>query len=140
MDRKLIIAIFLAGFLGSTVGVLGTIGAQKIFGAEGSTHQETIKKEEGPVVTIGEFTVNLRAGAILKTSIAVEGMNEKSEGILKAKDASIKDRINTLLSSKSLQDMQPEVREDLKYELITQLNEVTNNQIQNIFFLSFVYQ
>ncbi len=30
MDRKLIIAIFLAGFLGSTIGVVGTLGAQKL--------------------------------------------------------------------------------------------------------------
>lgn len=140
MDRKLIIAIFLAGVLGSTVGVIGTLGAQKIFFAESPTHQETIKKEEGPVISIGEFTVNLRGGAFLKTSIAVEGMNEKSEEALVAKDAFIKDRINTVLSSKSLQDMQPEVREDLKYELITQLNQVTGNQVQGIFFLSFVYQ
>ncbi len=141
MDRKLIIAIFLAGFLGSTIGVVGTLGAQKLFFSDSPTGQAAvIKKEEGPVISVGEFTVNLQGGAFLKTSIALEGMNEKSEAVLTAKDAFIKDRINTVLSSKTLKDMQPEVREDLKHELITQLNEVTGNQVQGIFFLSFVYQ
>lgn len=92
------------------------------------------------MIPVGEFTVNLRGGAFLKTAIALEGMNEKSEAAITAKDAFIKDRINTVLSSKTLEDMQPEVREDLKFELINQLNEVTGNQVQSIFFLSFVYQ
>lgn len=142
MDRKLIIAIFLAGFLGSTIGVVGTLGVQKLFFSDSPSPagQAVIKKEEGPVISVGEFTVNLQGGAFLKTSIALEGMNEKSEAVLTAKDAFIKDRINTVLSSKTLQDMQPEVREDLKNELISQLNEVTGNQVQGIFFLSFVYQ
>lgn len=142
MDRKLIIAIFLAGFLGSTIGVVGTLGVQKLFFSDSPspTGQAVIKKEEGPVISVGEFTVNLQGGAFLKTSIALEGMNEKSEAVLTAKDAFIKDRINTVLSSKTLKDMQPEVREDLKNELISQLNEVTGNQVQGIFFLSFVYQ
>ncbi|KTE91988.1 flagellar basal body-associated protein FliL [Desulfitobacterium hafniense] len=140
MDRKLIIAIFLAGFLGSTIGVVGTLSAQKLFFSDSPPGQEVIKKEEGPVISVGEFTVNLQGGAFLKASIALEGMNEKSEAAITAKDAFIKDRINTVLSSKSLKDMQPEVREDLKHELITQLNEVTGNQVQSIFFLSFVYQ
>lgn len=141
MDRKLIIAIFLAGFLGSTIGVVGTLSAQKLFFSDSPAKQEVVKKEEGPVISIGEFTVNLQGGAsFLKTSIALEGMNEKSEAAITAKDAFIKDRINTVLSSKTIKDMQPEVREDLKHELITQLNEVTGNQVQGIFFLSFVYQ
>ena len=140
MDRKQIIAIFLAGFLGSTIGVVGTLGAQRVFFSENPGGQVAIEKKEGPVISVGEYTVNLRGGSFLKTAIAIEGMNEKSEEIILAKDAFIKDRINTVLSSKSLKDMEPEVREDLKYELITQLNEVTGNQVQSIFFLSFVYQ
>ncbi|MGI1658146.1 MAG: flagellar basal body-associated FliL family protein [Desulfitobacterium sp.] len=139
MNQRTLITLFLAGFLGSTIGVIGTIGVQKIFFDEGPT-QQVVEMKEGPVIPIGEFTVNLRGGAFLKTTIAIEGMNAKSEEPILAKDAFIRDRINTVLSSKSLQDMQPEVREDLKSELVTQLNEVTGNQVQSIFFLSFVYQ
>lgn len=139
MDRKFIIAIFLAGFLGSMIGVIGTISAQAIFFPKDSGGN-VIVKEEGPIVPIGEFTLNLQGGSFLKTNISVEGMNEKSAEVIQNKDAVIKDRINTVLSSKSIQDMQPEVREKLKKELIDQLNEVTNNNVQDIFFLSFVYQ
>jgi len=141
MDRKLIIIIFIAGLLGSTIGVVGTLSIQKIFFSEpANTTQGAIKKEEGPIVNIGEFTVNLRGGSFLKTTIALEGMNKDSGEKILEKEAFIKDRINTVLSSKSLEDMQPEMREDLKYELMNQLNEVTGNQIQSILFLSFVYQ
>lgn len=140
MNRKTIIAIFLAGFLGSTIGVMGTLGAQMIFFSDNKAPKASVAKEEGPVVPIGEFTINLRGGSFLKTTIAIEGMNKKSEAALVAKDAFIKDRINTILSSKTLEDLQPEVREDLKDELVAQLNEVTGNQVQGIFFLSFVYQ
>lgn len=138
MNRKAIIFIILAVFLGSALGVGGTLGVQKFFLDKGTT--ELTQKKEGPVVAIGEFTVNLQGGAFLKTSIAVEGIDIKSEETLKAKDPFIKDRINTVLSSKSLNDMQPAAREELKSELITQLNEIAGNKIQNILFLSFVYQ
>lgn len=137
MNRKAIIFIILATVLGTVLGVGGTLGAQKIF-----FKQETPKvaQKEGPVIPVGEFTVNLQGGAFLKTSIAVEGIDTKSEETLIAKDAFIKDRINTVLSSKSLSDMQPAVRETLKTELIAQLNDVTGSKIQNVLFLSFVYQ
>lgn len=46
MDRKLIITIFIAGFLGSTIGVVGTLGAQKIFFSESPTHQGVIKRKK----------------------------------------------------------------------------------------------
>lgn len=138
MNRKAIIFIILAAFLGSALGVGGTLGVQKFFLGKGTT--ETAVKQEGPVVPVGEFTVNLQGGAFLKASIAVEGIDIKSEETLKAKDPFIKDRINTVLSSKSLNDMQPAVREKLKNELIEQLNQVAGNKIQNILFLSFMYQ
>lgn len=138
MNRKAILFMILAIILGASLGVGGTIGIQKVFLAE-ETPKVTPKKE-GPVVPVGEFTVNLKGGAFLKTTIAVEGINTKSEETLVAKDAFIKDRINTVLSSKALSDMQPEVREKLKTELMAQLNEVTGNQVQNVLFLSFVYQ
>lgn len=138
MNRKSILFMILAIILGASLGVGGTIGIQKVF-FTGET-SNVMAKKEGPVVPVGEFTVNLKGGAFLKATIAVEGVNTKSEETLVAKDAFIKDRINTVLSSKALGDMQPETREKLKTELMAQLNEVTGNQIQNVLFLSFVYQ
>jgi flagellar FliL protein len=138
MSRKAIIFIIIAVFLGSALGVGGTLGYQKLFLDKGKTVAP--QKVEGPIVPVGEFTVNLQGGSFLKTSIAVEGTDVKSEAALTAKAAFMKDRINTVLSSKSLNDMQPAAREKLKGELVTQLNEVTGNKIQNILFLSFMYQ
>lgn len=138
MSRKAIIFVIIAVFLGSALGVGGTLGYQKLFLDKGTT--AAIQKIEGPIVPVGEFTVNLQGGAFLKTSIAVEGIDIKSEAALTAKDAFIKDRINTVLSSKSINDMQPAAREKLKNELITQLNQVVGNKIQDILFLSFMYQ
>ena len=138
MSRKAIIFIIIAVFLGAGLGVGGTLGYQKLFLAKGTP--VATQKVEGPIVPVGEFTVNLQGGSFLKTSIAVEGIDLKAEAALTAKDAFMKDRINTVLSSKSLNDMQPAAREKLKSELVTQLNEVTGNKIQNILFLSFMYQ
>lgn len=138
MSRKAIIFIIIAVFLGSALGVGGTLGYQKLFLDKGTPVAN--QKVEGPIVPVGEFTVNLQGGSFLKTSIAVEGIDLKSEAALTAKAAFMKDRINTVLSSKSLNDMQPVGREKLKSELVTQLNEVTGNKIQNILFLSFMYQ
>lgn len=141
MKGKSILLIILAAFLGIGLGVGGTLGVQKFFFAdEAAAAEKSAPKKEGPVISVGEFTVNLQGGAFLKASIAVEGVDAKSQETITAKDAFIKDRINTVLSSKSLKDMQPAVRENLKSELMAQLNEVTGNKIQNVLFLSFIYQ
>ena len=142
MNRKTVLLILLALILGIGLGIGGTIGAQKVFfKSTANAEPKAAKKEPGPLVPIGEFTVNLQGGAYLKTSITVEGVDAKSEQFLKAKDAFMKDRVNTVLSNKSLADVQtPAAREKLRQELIAKLNEVADNKVQNVLFLSFVYQ
>lgn len=140
MKGKGLISIILTTVLGIGVGVGGTLGVQKFLLSKTTPTPTQVVAVDGPVVEVGEFTINLQGGAFLKTLIAVEGTDKKSETQIKAKDAFIKDRINTVLTSKSLADMQPANRDKLKKELITQLNEVTGNKIQNVLFLSFVYQ
>ena len=127
-------------FVGAGLGVGGTLGVQKFFGDKAGTSPKVVKKTDGPIIAIGDFTVNLQGGAFLKTTISVEGVDSKSGEAIKAKEAFIKDRIITFLSSKSMSDMNPSVREKLKVELMAQLNEVTGNTIQNVLFVSFVYQ
>lgn len=140
MKGKGLISIILTAVLGIGAGVGGTIGVQKFLLPKTTPTPTQVVAVDGPVVEVGEFTINLQGGAFLKTLIAVEGTDKKSEAQIKAKDAFIKDRINTVLTSKSLADMQPANRDKLKKELIAQLNEVTGNKIQNVLFLSFVYQ
>ncbi|WP_434511464.1 flagellar basal body-associated FliL family protein [Desulfitobacterium sp. AusDCA] len=140
MKIKRLISIIMPVVLGLAVGVGGTIGVQKFILPKPAVTAQAATTEDGPVVEIGEFTLNLQGGAFLKTQIAVVGTDKKAETTIKSKTNFIKDRINTLLSSKTLTDMQPQNRDKLKKELITQLNEVTGNKIQDILFLTFIYQ
>lgn len=139
MNLKSVIGKIIPVVLGVVVGVGGTIGAQALFFPKTATTAQVVV-QDGPVVQIGEFTVNLQGGSFLKTQIAVEGVGKKSDVDIEAKIDFIKDRINTVLSSKSTKDMQPQNRDQLKKELIDELNEVTGNKIQDILFLTFIYQ
>lgn len=140
MNRKSLIFVILAIFLGVVLGAGGTIGAQKfIF----KTSKESLKMDlkTGPLLPIGEFTVNLQGGAFLRTSITVQVTDEKAGEYLKGEDAFLKDRVNTVLANKSLADVKtPAAREKLRGELKDKLNEVAENKITDVLFLSLVYQ
>ncbi|HUX46974.1 MAG TPA: flagellar basal body-associated FliL family protein [Desulfosporosinus sp.] len=143
MKRKSLIFIIFAVLLGVGLGVGGTIGSQKyIFKTPAqSTASASVPKITGVLLPIGEFTVNLQGGAFLKTSITVEVTDAKAEVLLKERDAFLKDRVNSVLANKSLTDVQTlAAREKLREELIKKLNEVADNKITDVLFLSLVYQ
>lgn len=142
MNVKKILIPILTVFVGVGVGVGGTIGAQKfIFKTPTTAAAASASKTPGPLLSIGEFTVNLQGGAFLKTSITVEVTDAKAETTLKAEDAFLKDRVNTVLANKSLADVQTmTAREKLRKELIKSLNEVADNKITDVLFVSLVYQ
>lgn len=140
---KSLIFMILTVLLGALLGVGGTIGAQKYIFKTPTNNAATasVPKKAGVLLPIGEFTVNLQGGAFLKTSITVEVTDEKSEVLLKEKDAFLKDRVNAVLANKSLTDVQTmAAREKLRAELIKKLNEVADNKITDVLFLSLVYQ
>ena len=84
--------------------------------------------------------VNLDGGGMLKTELAIEGKNSKSEEKIKAKEVFLRDRILSVLSSKGIADVRsPEGREKLKQDLITNLNEVCPDEINDVLFRSFIY-
>jgi len=143
MNRKSLIFVIIVLILGVGLGVAGTIGAQKYLfkAATQSSSATSVPKKAGVLLPIGEFTVNLQGGAFLKTTITVEVIDAKAEVVMKAQDAFLKDRVNTVLSNKSLTDVQtPAAREKLRAELIKKLNEVGDNKITDVLFLSLVYQ
>ena len=145
MTRKSLVFKILTLLVGVLLGVGGTIGAQKFIfetPAQGAiTNSAPAAKKAGPLLPIGEFTVNLRGGSFLKTAITVEVKNAKAGALLKEEDAFLKDRVNTVLANKSLGDVQtPAAREELREELIKKLNEVADNTITDVLFLSFIYQ
>ena len=131
-------------FIGVALGTGGTIGIQKFFfksSEEGSTTHVKETKKSGPLLPIGEFTVNLQGGSFLKTSITVQVIDEEAGEHLKEEDAFLKDRVNTVLANKSLEDVKSSAgREKLREELVEKLNEVAENQITDVLFLSLVYQ
>ena len=143
MNRKSLVFLILALLLGVVVGTGGTLGAQAFIfktPAQG-TQTASVPKKVGALLPIGEFTVNLQGGAFLKTTITVEVTDAKAQVLLKEEDAFLKDRVNTVLANKSLADVQtPEAREKLRKELINKLNEVADNKVTDVLFLSLVYQ
>ncbi|MCO1601305.1 flagellar basal body-associated FliL family protein [Desulfosporosinus nitroreducens] len=143
MNRKSLVMI-VAVLLSLGLGVGGTLGAQKyIFKTSDDSERSHARssKKSGPLLPIGEFTVNLQGGSFLKTNITVQVIDEKAEVSLKEEDAFLKDRVNTVLSNKSLNDVQTSAaRERLREELVNQLNEVADNNITDVLFISMVYQ
>lgn len=134
MKGKSLITVILALLLGMGIGVGGTIGVQSIAAS-------SVPKKEGALLPIGEFTVNLQGADFLRTAITVEVTDAKAEAFLKEKDAFLKDRVNSVLSNKSLAEVQTAVgRGKLKEELLKELNEVAENRITDVLFLSWVYQ
>lgn len=141
MNRKSLSLIIIAAILGVGLGVGGTLAVQKYFLKPQTAAAQMKPKQDGPLVSIGEFMVNLQGGAFLKTSITLEGTNANAETVLKAKADFLKDRVNTVLSNKSLADVEtPAAREKLRQELLQQLNQVAGGDIQNVLFISFIYQ
>lgn len=141
--KKTLIMILIGAVVGCLIGTGGTLVVQKLFlnKAAASEKPAAAPHKDGPVVSVGEFTVNLQGGSYLKTTIAVEGNTTKSEEVLKTKESFLKDRINTVLANKSLEDIKlPAAREKLRGELLEQLNEVAEDQIHNVLFVTFVYQ
>ncbi|SPF50990.1 Flagellar basal body-associated FliL family protein [Candidatus Desulfosporosinus infrequens] len=143
MKQKPLIIMIAALILGLVFGIGGTMGAQKfIFKTPAqSTAVASQSKAPGVLLPIGDFTVNLQGGAFLKTTITVEVTDAKSEALLKVEDAFLKDRVNEVLANKSLADVQTvAAREKLRQELIARLNEVADNKITDVLFVSLVYQ
>jgi len=136
---KRFLVFFLVFLLGVGTGVGGIFLKDTYFPSE--ERAETKKNETiGPLIELEEFLVNLDGGGMLKTEIAIEGKNSKSESKIRAKEAFLRDRILSVLSSKGISDVRsPEGREKLKQDLITNLNEVCPNEINDVLFRSFIY-
>ncbi|MDR3587763.1 MAG: flagellar basal body-associated FliL family protein [Desulfosporosinus sp.] len=143
INLKTLMPVILALLVGLVLGVGGLMGVQKFIYPASSTQAVNVSQPKivGPLVDLGEFTVNLQGGSFLKTTLTVEGTDAKSDVLLKAKVAFMKDKVNSVLSNKSLVDVQtPAAREKLRKELINSLNEVADNKISDVLFMAMVYQ
>lgn len=136
---KRFLAFFLVFLLGAGTGVGGMVLKNTFLPSD---QQAASKKIEpiGPLVEMEEFLVNLDGGGMLKTELAIEGKNSKSESKIKDREIFLRDRILDVLSSKGIADVRsPEGREKLKEDLIKNLNEVCPDEINDVLFRSFIY-
>ncbi|NLM20966.1 MAG: flagellar basal body-associated FliL family protein [Peptococcaceae bacterium] len=131
--------VFVVGVLTGTFGV-PAVKAKLFPSALDAAVQNQANYGVGPIKDLDEFLVNLEGGGLVKVEISIEGVNSKSEKELNSKEIFIRDRIITVLSSKSMGDIgTPKGQENLKKELLRDLNEVCNNQIKEVLFKNFVY-
>lgn len=142
MNVKKILIIILVVLASIGIGVAGTIKAHSmnLWGMGEKLTGKPVDKD-GPLIPIGEFTLNLQGDVLLKTTITLEGVDPEAEVILKGKEALLKDKVITVLANKSLSNVQSnEAREILRRELLDKLNEITDNKIKKVLFVSFIYQ
>lgn len=105
--------------------------------------------EPGPLFDVGEFTTNLAdpgGKRFLKAKItlemAVQKTDEKKIAAIKERQPIIFDRILSILSSKTVAELQAvDGREKLKKEIVMGLNKQFGEEsFRNVFFTELVYQ
>ena len=99
----------------------------------------------GPVYQLDQFIVNLLAQSgrrYLKTTISLEMTNAELQNEIVAKLPAIRDSINSVLSSKSLEEVSTSRgKEKIKEEIVQRLNEfLVDGKVRNIFFVEYVIQ
>ncbi|NLC08050.1 MAG: flagellar basal body-associated FliL family protein [Syntrophomonadaceae bacterium] len=136
--------------LGLVLFILGgalTFGLSVILFGDDSTLANKKPEEviHGPLVEVGEFTVNIanpEGKRFLKTEIHLEVKNEEVQKLIEPKKPIIRDKILTVLSSKTITDLEVYNRDNLKQELLNQVNSVLGGEkpVQNIYFGTFIMQ
>lgn len=136
--------------IGLALFVLAAAGAFGLFvylsQNEGEAGKEPAKKvTSGVLIRAGEFTVNIAdpgGRRYLKTEIHLELKEAKLKEELEAKLPVVQDRILSVLSSKTLTDLEVYNRDNLRQELINQINNALgmSEAIHNVYFTVFVIQ
>ncbi|NPV92043.1 MAG: flagellar basal body protein FliL [Firmicutes bacterium] len=99
----------------------------------------------GILVKVPDITVNLAdpgGKRYLKTEIHLEVKDEKAKPLLETRLPIARDRIVMVLSSKTQTDLEVYNRDNLRQELMNQINEALSPtvEIQNLYFAAFVTQ
>ncbi|MDR3288298.1 MAG: flagellar basal body-associated FliL family protein [Peptococcaceae bacterium] len=138
MKNKLVMILVLVVIIIASVALGAFVVGPKFLGSS----EDAVKPhKDGPVVSIGDFTINLKGGSYFKMNISLEGVDEKSAEQLTAKEAFLRDRVISVMTGKSVTDVTTqEAIEKLRQELLTQLNEVSGQMVQNVLFTTYVYQ
>ncbi|NLB88604.1 MAG: flagellar basal body-associated FliL family protein, partial [Syntrophomonadaceae bacterium] len=98
----------------------------------------------GNLVEVGEFTTNIgdiTGSRFVKVEVYVEVTGKKGQETIQEFMPIIKDSILTILSSKTVADLDVRNRDNLKQEIKDDLNaKLGNSTIQNVYFTNFIMQ
>lgn len=108
------------------------------------TQNEGQPQSVGSLVQLGEFTVNISdvsMSRFLKTEIVLEVKDSKIKKSMEAEQLPVvRDMIISILSSKTVADLDSPHRTDLKNEIKTKLNKRFGNAITSVYFNAFIMQ
>jgi len=98
----------------------------------------------GNLIDLGEFTVNVldvSMARYLKTEIVIEVSDDKVKKEIEANLLPVlRDEVISILSSKTLADLDSRHRNELKKEIKDKLNKRLNDAVSNVYFDSFITQ
>lgn len=109
------------------------------------SEDNVVKSEEiGPTYPLGEFIVNLadtRGYQLIQANIVVEVENEKAIEELDRREPQIRDRINSILRSQRLQDLEEPGVKALKTQIKEALNNILPDQyVSSVWFTRILVQ
>lgn len=134
-----------AFFFFTKSGSKGGAQGEKGHGAEESKDSKESKKDEGVMVPLDPFVVNLSdqtGSRYLKVSLQLEVSGPLIVEKAKGRTAQLRDAIITLLTSKSSETLiSPEGKLQLKDEINIMANQILgNNSVKNVYLTDFVMQ
>lgn len=138
MDFKKIILYSLIGFILSGV-FFGSIIYFTVFRPQ----QETSNNVKTYEHSIGEFTTNLsNMRTYFKGEIIVETTNKKLLEVFTKKNAEIRDKVFSILNTKTPEDvLDPNGQQKLRKEIIQSISEIVgSDSITNIYFTDYIIQ
>ncbi|MGE5545161.1 MAG: flagellar basal body-associated protein FliL [Bacillota bacterium] len=108
------------------------------------TQNEGQSQSVGSLVPLGEFTVNISdvsMSRFLKTEIVLEVKDAKIKKSMEADQLPVvRDLIISILSSKTVADLDSPHRTELKNEIKTKVNRRFGNAVTNVYFNAFIMQ
>lgn len=113
--------------------------------AAGHQKEAVVKSSEiGPLFEAGEYTTNLAPGGekkFIKVKVVFELSDKSLEKEVSEKLPVLQDRILYYLNSKTSEELSVEHREEIKREILNDLNRyLTKGKIRNIYFSDLVMQ
>jgi flagellar FliL protein len=147
VQKKSNMKLFVIIGVAVVVAVAASVGIMMVMnGNKAEAHKTEKPSAEAPVVqAFDPFIVNIYDGQelrYLKLKVEVELTDEKAKTELTDRQAQIRDAILTILTTKTLQDVQYlQGKNQLKQEILAAMTKiVTPAKIRQVFFTDFVVQ